>query len=125
MIDVIAKNPPTGGAALGSIFGLLIANILLGGILLSLLFSLKDKLSVNGKNSKIIKVINIVFMSFIIPNLLWFTYVVVGFIDDNLLFIGLIMLFRLSYVMHGSITLANLIILGFTIYSLINGIQGF
>ena len=116
VLEELAASPPRGNAALGSIFGLFVLNLVLMAVLVSSLDALGDWIDGLAADHGVrirggfIRLVRRVYLSVILPQLLW----LVVLLDVHPLGMVLLVTFRICYVFSGPTGVFNLLLLGLT-----------
>lgn len=116
VLEELAASPPRGGAALGSIFGLFVLNLVLMAVMVSSLDVLGDWVDDLAADHGIrirggfLRLVRRVYLSVILPQLLW----LVVLLDVHPLGMVLLVTFRVCYIFSGKTGLVNLILLVLT-----------
>jgi len=116
VLEALAAHPPRGNAALGSIFGLFVLNLVLMAVMVSSLDALGDWVDGLAADHGIrlrggfIRLVRRVYLSAILPQLLW----LVVLLDVHPLGMVLLVTFRVCYVFSGPTGVFNLLLLGLT-----------
>lgn len=117
VLEELAASPPRGGAALGSIFGLFILNLVLMAVMVSSLDALGDWVDDLAAEHGIrirggfLRLVRRVYLSVILPQLLW----LVVLLDVHPLGMVLLVAFRVCYLLSGKTGIVNLLVLALTV----------
>jgi hypothetical protein len=117
VLEELAARPPRGNAALASILGLFILNLLLMAVMVSSLDALGDWVDDLAADHGIrlrggfLRLVHRIYLSVILPQLLW----LVVLLEVHPLGMVLLMAFRVCYLFSGATGLVNLVLLGLTV----------
>ncbi len=117
VLEELAASPPRGNAALGSIFGLFVLNLVLMAVMVSSLDALGDWVDGLAADHGVrirggfIRLVRRVYLSVILPQLLW----LVVLLDVHPLGMVLLWTFRVCYGFSGRTGVFNLLLLGLTV----------
>ncbi len=117
VLEELAASPPRGNAALGSIFGLFVLNLVLMAVMVSSLDALGDWVDGIAAEHGIrirggfLRLVRRVYLSVILPQLLW----LVVLLDVHPLGMALLVAFRVCYIFSGATGVPNLLVLALTV----------
>jgi len=117
VLEELAASPPRGNAALGSILGLFVLNLVLMAVMVSALDALGDWVDDLAADHGIrirggfLRLVRRIYLSVILPQLLW----LVVLLEVHPLGMVLLVVFRVCYIFSGKTGLVNLLMLGLTV----------